>query len=82
MVTGGLMRARMGGHWWSYENQRVKTIDDRHIVENCNRVFFINLDMYFDIDMSVLYKNTTHNCIKKDDPQMQDVVRAHIYIFI
>ena len=23
MVTGGLMRARMGGHWWSYENQRV-----------------------------------------------------------
>ena len=25
-VTGGLMRARMGGHWWSYENQRVKTV--------------------------------------------------------
>ena len=26
MVTGGLMRARMGGHWWSYENQRVKQL--------------------------------------------------------
>ena len=35
MVTGGLMRARMGGHWWSYENQRVNLVG---IPKNASKV--------------------------------------------
>ena len=32
-----------------------------------NTMDFYKFDMYFNIDMSILYKNTTHNCWYKND---------------
>ena len=44
---------------------------------------FYKFDMYFNIDMSILYKNTTHNCwYKMILPQMLIVARANFCIYI
>ena len=35
--------------------------------KNIDTMDFYKIDMYFNIDMSILYKNTTHNCWYKND---------------